>query len=89
MRNLTGIPYGWRRILWLIIRNLPFFRLFSNVANLTSDEQKPIIYPVCSTAIAYCFSKADSDLIHERADEWTEPSDLALSPMLNYLFTII
>jgi len=88
MRDLTGLPYGWRRILWFIRRNMFFFRLFYDIENLTSDELKPIIYPVCSTAIAYCFSVADFDLVHERADEWTEPSNLSLSPMLNYLFTI-
>jgi len=88
MRNLTGLPYGWRRIWWFIKRNLFLFRFFYNIENLTSDEIKDIIYPVCSTSVAYCFSTAKFDLIHEKADEWTEPSDLARSSMLNYLFTI-
>jgi len=88
MRDLTGLPYGWRRILWFVRRNIFLGRLFYSVEDLTSDAQRPIIYPVCSTAIAYCFSKNDFDLVHERADEWTEPSNLALSPLLNYMFTI-
>jgi len=89
MRGLTGLPYGWRRIWWFIRSYLLLGRFFYNIENLTSDEQKGIIYPVCSTAIAYSFASNGYDLIHERADEWTQPSDIAQSSTTNYLFTLL
>lgn len=88
MRSLTGLPYGWRRILWMAKQQFFGFRLFYDSGNLTSDEIQDIIYPVCSTAVAYSFSKNNYDLLKERSDNWTRPGDVANSPLLNYLFTI-
>jgi len=89
MRELTGLPYGWRRIWWFIKSYMLFWRFFYNLDDLTSDEQRDIIYPVCSTAIAYSFSYNGFDLIREKSNEWTQPSDIAQSPMTNYLFSIV
>ena len=89
MRGLTGLPYGWKRIWWFIKSYFFGFRFFYDIENLTSDEIKDIIYPVCSTAIAYSFSKNKFKLIHARADDWTQPGDFAMSPMTNYLFTLV
>ena len=83
MRALTGIPYGYRRLLKM------FTELFSTSAeDLTSDNRCDIIYPVCSTAVAYCFEKNGFLLLRHRNYEWMTPGDLAMSPTLNYLFTI-
>jgi hypothetical protein len=89
MRSLTGLPYGWKRIWWTIKRNLALFRFFYNLEDLTYDSCQPIIYPVCSTAIAYSFNKNNFDLISQRSDSWTAPSDISTSPLVHYLFTIV
>ena len=91
MRNLSGLPYGWAKIWWIMTHKLAFSRLFYNPSNYDDDSsvvdiQK--IYPVCSTAVAACFSKYGYDLVPNRADEWVEPSDLSRSAILNYLFTL-
>jgi hypothetical protein len=89
MRNLTGLPYGWRRIFWFIKSYLFGLRFCYDLEDLTSDELEKLIYPVCSTAIAYSFNKCGFKLLHQLADEWTQPSNLANSPLTNYLFTIV
>lgn len=90
MRRMTGLPYGWRRILWIAKHKLPFLRLFYDVNSIVIDNEghQEIIYPVCSTSLAHSFSRNGYDLVYHRSDEWTEPSDLARSTRLNYLFTI-
>lgn len=88
MRRMTGLPYGWKRVLWLAQHKLPFLRFFYSMESVVDDNTKDLIYPVCSTAVAYSFSKAGYDLVHHRADISTEPSDIARSPLLNYLFTL-
>jgi hypothetical protein len=87
MRKMTGLPYGWRRIWWLAKNKLVFFRLCSK-ERLMSDNLRDIIYPVCSTSVAYAFNKPDFDLINNKSDEYTEPGHIALSPRINYLFTL-
>jgi hypothetical protein len=57
--------------------------------DLTSDEIKDIVYPVCSTAVAYSFNKNSFDLIKNRNDSWTKPGDIAESTLLHYLFTMV
>lgn len=88
MRSLTGLPYGWRRIWWLAQRKLPILRLFYDVGKTTDDSLHDLIYPVCSTAVAYCYSKCGYDLVKNRADEHTEPSEISRSALLSYLFTL-
>lgn len=90
MRKLTGLPYGWRRIWWIFKHKLPILRFFYNLDSITidGDGNEEVIYPVCATSISHCFSKNGYDLVYHRSDEWTEPSDLARSTRLNYLFTI-
>jgi len=89
MRNMTGLPYGWKRIAWMAQRKVPFLRWVYNIESVTDDENKDLVYPVCSTAVAYSFAKNGYDLVHNRADMATEPSDISRSPLLSYLFTII
>lgn len=88
MRKMTGLPYGWRRILWMFRHKLFMFRLFGNTNKLILDELNDMIYPVCSTAVAYSYNSNGYDLVKNRSDEWTEPGDIAKSTQLNYLFTL-
>jgi hypothetical protein len=89
MRRLTGLPYGWRRMWWFAKRYMAGIRLFYDLEDLTSDDTKDIVYPVCSTAIAYSFNHNCFDLMHNKGDEWTKPSDVSESTLLHYLFTIV
>lgn len=88
MRRLTGLPYGWRRIWWMATNKLPFLRIFMDIQSVASDKPQDIVYPVCSTAVAYSFSRCNYDLVHNRASNWTEPSDIARSSLIHYLFTL-
>lgn len=90
MRALTGLPYGWRRILWLVKFHLFGIRLLYSGENFMDDT--PIaddLYPVCSSAVAAAFSMGFVDLIKNRSDQRTEPADIAMSARLQYLFTIV
>lgn len=87
-RKLTGLPYGWSRIWWLAQLRLPFLRWLAHDESYIDILKEKHIYPVCSTVVAYLFHKYYTDLVYYRSDEYTEPSDLARSPLLNYLFTI-
>lgn len=89
MRKMTGLPYGWRRIFWMAQNHIPLLRLFYNIDSVVNDASKDLIYPVCSTAVAYSFAKEGFDLVHHRSDMSTAPSDIARSPLLNYLFTLV
>lgn len=87
MRNLTGLPYGWKRI-WLMARHkIPFLRCLVPI-NQEDAFYMSEIYPVCSTAIAETFERCYVDLVPCKPNVLIEPSDLARSPVLQYLFTI-
>lgn len=88
MRKMTGLPYGWRRIWWILQRKLLMFQLFLSLDYISDDAVVDIIYPVCSTAVAYSFSQVGFDLVHNRSDSYTEPAHIANSPLLSYLFTL-
>jgi hypothetical protein len=91
MRNLTGLPYGWKRIWWIAKNKMIGLRWFMNIDHMDNDNSNidlSKIYPVCSTAVAACFSKYGYDLTKNRADEFMEPSDIARSAILSYLFTL-
>ncbi len=88
MRKMTSLPYGWRRIWWIAKHKMIGFRLFFKPINIMDDTLKDVVYPVCSTAVAYAFSKNGCDLVKNRADEWTEPAHIASSGRLSYLFTL-
>jgi len=88
MRKMTGLPYGWKRILWIAKHKLAGLRLIFRAEDLTDDTLKEVIYPICSTALAYSFSCHKYDLVKNKSDAWTEPSDIARSGRLSYLFTL-
>jgi hypothetical protein len=88
MRKMTGLPYGWMRIWWILRHKIAGIRLLYDNEKVVDDTLRDVVYPVCSTSLAYSFSKCGFDLVKLRADEWTEPADIARSARLNYLFTI-
>jgi hypothetical protein len=87
LRRMTGLPYGWKRILWMAKNKLVFFRLFDK-SRLMDDRLKDVVYPVCSTTVSYSFNKENFDLINNKSDEWSEPGHIAMSARLNYLYTL-
>lgn len=89
MRRMTGLPYGWKRIAWIAQHKLPLLRLFYPLSSLVSDNISEPVYPVCSTAVSYAFSKIRFDLTHHRSDQYMEPSDVARSALLHYVFTLV
>jgi hypothetical protein len=88
LRKVTGIPYGWRRIWWLGKHHFLGTRLWLPTESDDDTLQDSVVYPVCSTVVAHCYHKHFTDLIHNRSNARTEPSDIARSPILNYLFTL-
>lgn len=86
MRKMTGEQYGYAQILALWLRAIPFVRFFTpkSVANLSPEK---IRFPVCSTSVAFCFSKTGYYLVRKNPN-WTTPGDLSVSPRLSYLFTL-
>jgi hypothetical protein len=89
MRRMTGLPYGWKRIYYIATRKMPFLRWFYSIDSIVQDDpQEEAIYPVCSTAMAHAYNKMGYDLLHNRSDAATEPSDVSRSPLLHYIFTL-
>lgn len=88
MRKMTGLPYGMKRIWWIACRKLPFLRLFYSIESTVDDAKQDIIYPVCSTAVAYSFNQCGLDLMPHRSDNATEPNDIARSSLISYIFTL-
>jgi len=88
MRQLTGLPYGYSRIWWMLKHKLVGLRLFYSAEDLMLDTVKDVVYPVCSTTTAYAFNIHGYDLINNRSDEWTEPGQIAESTRLSYLFSL-
>lgn len=88
MRQLTGLPYGYNRIVFLARYYLRFWRDWTELStdDTVADD---IVYPVCSTVLSHCFSKKNFDLLKNRSDDFMSPSDFALSPRLNQLFSIV
>jgi len=86
-RCLTGIPYGWKRIWQIFSRKT--YRIFFPYKNEFSDElADKIIYPICSSAVAYCYNKHYVDLVRCKMDELVTPGEIAKSSTLNYIATI-
>lgn len=88
MRELTALPYSYKRI-WLILKIKLFkWHMIWDMDKITNDiPSNEIIYPVCSTVLAHCFAINNFILLKNRSDQYIEPSHIALTPRLNYLFT--
>jgi len=84
MKDLTGLPYGWKNF-WKLGRHyLPFCRLAEQ--NIKDDDPTNVF--VCSTAVAYAYRKAYMDPVPYLADNAVTPADLARSCLFEYKFTI-
>jgi len=88
MRKKTGIPYGWKRVWWLMKRSMLFFRIFQDPIAFEDDLDDELVYPICSTVVAHCIQQEYVDIMHHRANIRMEPSDIARSPLAHYLFTL-
>jgi len=88
MRKMTGLPYGYRRVWWMLKHKMVGLRLFYSSKDLMVDDVQDVVYPVCSSTAAYSFNFNGFDLIHNRSDAWTEPGQIAESTRLSYLFTL-
>lgn len=91
MRDLAGLPYDWKSILKLSTIHLPFLRYYYRDC-LTSFEDTPkFIYNkyFCSDAISKCIREQFYDLVKNRSDKSTDPSDISRSPLLSYFCTPI
>lgn len=91
MREMTGLPYGWKRIWILAQYHLPILRWRTKPV----FDDKAIngnVYPVCSTAVAVSVRMGGydgkADLRPLKADPYMTPSDIASSPLLDYVFTL-
>lgn len=86
-RTMKGMPYGWRRIFLMMMRHIPFIRLFTQP--YVDDLSEPdYVFPVCSTSITTVLRKTYIDPVPFMADYCVEPGDLSRSVIFDYLFTI-
>ena len=90
MRRHIGQPYSYSQILNMIWYHTPILRFIINAETLNDiiNDDSDIKWAVCSSAVAYFYSKHFVDLVKYKSSIYTEPGDLARSPILNYLFTI-
>lgn len=88
MRKLTGFPYSYKRI-WLILKIKLFrWKILRDLNKITNElPSEELVYPVCSTVLAYCFAKHSYSILRSKNDQYMEPSDYSISPRCNYLFT--
>lgn len=89
MRELTGNSYSWRTIWNLAKYHIPLLRFFSRVSLDDKCDNPAKLAMVCSTSVAFCIRKHFTDLIPNLSDWQVAPSDLARSPLLSYLFTLV
>lgn len=84
MKDITGLPYGWKNFWKLGKHYLPFCRLAKQ--NIKDDDPTNVF--VCSTAVAYAYRVAYVDPVPYLADSAVTPADLARSSIFQYKFTI-
>lgn len=84
-KRLVGQKYGWANI-WKMAKSYsPFLRFWSYSS---SDNDTNNIF-VCSTLITYTYRTYWEDLCPFLSDNYTNPGDIARSPLLKYMFTLI
>ena len=88
IKALTGIDYGWSRIAVLWARKWFGLRLFTKKTGEVTDIHAPLISPVCSSSIAWCFNTCGYVLVNNKNPNLVTPADLAESPHLHYLYTL-
>ncbi len=89
MRKIMTNKYSWWKIFQFVWMNLFFIRLFGTPSDFNMDEaEETDEAQVCSSAVAYAFSRCGYDLVKHKNFRYTTPGDLAQSPLLSYLFTL-
>lgn len=89
LRRMTGTPYGWKTIFGFLKYNAFGLRLLYNTSRRALDDGfVDQNFPVCSTAVAQLFREYYVDLVPNKSDSSTEPSDISRSSLLNYIFTL-
>lgn len=79
--------YGMRHLVWTYIANAPLLRVL--FPQPTDDEiEDKTKMPYCSEAVAFAVRKSFTDLVRNTPDSYTQPGDLARSPLLHYMFTL-
>lgn len=86
-RSMSHLPYGYKRIFYMLQRHIPLVRSFIQ-PDVDDDLEPKYIYPVCSTIVSTCLRKTYVDPVPFLADICVEPGDLSRSVVLDYLFTI-
>jgi hypothetical protein len=84
-KKLIGKSYSWKIIYKIGISFIPGLRFF---IEKNSKENGYELF-VCSTLVSYTYRKEFVDLCPLISDLYTQPSDIARSAHLNYLFTVI
>jgi hypothetical protein len=80
--------YGKMHLVWTALTHIPIVRFCYRppTDDELEDRSRP---PYCSEAVAYAVRKAFSDIVRNTPDHFTEPGDLARSPLLHYMFTLV
>ena len=84
MRRHSGRSYGY----WTIFKILWNKLTGCSRTKMTQDNTDEPKILVCSSAVAYCFSKYGYDLVPNKGDGYNSPGDISRSTRLNYLFTL-
>ena len=78
--------YGWGNIITSSLLHLPVVRwVYQQPADDLLERKQP---PYCSQAVAYALRRALADVVLNTPDCFTEPGDLARSPLLHYMHTL-
>lgn len=86
---LTGLKYSWLRIWRLAKYYVPILRWFQKVSTNDVAENPEEGALVCSTAVAWVYRTNGIDLVPNMSDFEVQPSTIARSAYLNYLFTLV
>lgn len=89
MRELAGAGYDWGSIAKLSRVHFLFIRwFFRNNKDILTDKPTFLYNKYfCSDSVSKCFRENYHDLVKNRSDKGTDPSDVARSTLLNYIFT--
>lgn len=88
MKALCGCRYGYRGLLRVGLAHLPLARLWTRPE--VCDQAVDALPPFCSHACAMADRIGGGvDPVPHLADRWTEPADLARSPLYRYRFTLM
>ncbi len=88
MQRLMGQPYGWGRLMGIVLRRLPLLRLVLPTA--TAGETPVHQAAFCSEAVAWAARVGGGvDPVPHLADRFTEPADLARSLFHRYWLTFV